>query len=295
MAKSSDEKHPAKRTAPKTGLGLALGGGGARGMAHITMLEVFDELGVRPGFVAGTSIGAIFGAAYASGMSGAEIRTYTEELFANRTGLIKRIAGKWPGALTDLWNPFTPALFNADTLMEILLPDQIPARFERLKTPFAAIATDYTTHEQVILADGDLIPAIAASCALPMLLQPIRHGKAILIDGGFVNPLPYDIVQEKASFTVAIDVNGHPRGDSETMPNSMETVLGMTQIILGSLVREKLRWSRPDILIRPHVGQFRVLDFFKYSDIIAAAEPDRDILKRELETHLEKLQIPAES
>ncbi len=277
----------------RSALGLALGGGGARGMAHIVLLEVFDDLGLKPDFIAGTSIGAIFGAAYAAGMSAAEIRAYVESLFASRTGLIKRLARKWPGSLTELWNPFTPALFNADTLMEILLPDRIPARFERLEIPFAAIATDYTTHEQVVLSEGELIPAIAASSALPMLLQPLRHGKAILIDGGFVNPLPFDVVQQHARFTVAIDVNGHPQADGETLPNATDTLLAMTQIILGSLVREKLRWTQPDILLRPRVGAFRVLDFFKFREIMAAAEPERDKLKRGLEAYMEQRAIGA--
>ncbi len=275
-------------------IGLALGGGGARGLAHIIMLEVFDELGLTPGFIAGTSIGAIFGAAYASGMPAKEIRDFTENLFANRTTLLKRIAQKLPGAVTDLWNPLSPTALNADILLEMLLPERIPAQFEHTKIPFAAIATDYATYDQVVLKSGDLIEAIAASCALPVILQPIRRDGTILIDGGFANPVPFDIVQQHARLTVAIDVNGHPKGDIAKIPSSTDLLLGITQIILTNLLREKLRNHRPDILIRPDVGAFRVLDFFKFKKVLDAAEPCREELKRALEQQLEKRHQPAE-
>ena len=113
MTKRQHAPHPRAKS-PR--LGLALGGGAARGYAHIPVLEALDELGVRPTIIAGTSIGAILGAAYASGMSGTEIRAFTTELFSKRTELMRRLATNWPGNLMALWNPFTPAILNGGRL-----------------------------------------------------------------------------------------------------------------------------------------------------------------------------------
>ncbi len=267
-------------------IGLALGGGGARGLAHILMLEVLDELGVRPAKIAGTSIGAIFGALYAAGLSGRDIREHTLALLDSRTALFRRLVNRWPGAMTELWNPLTPSLFNPVTVLEIVLPEDIPKTFAELAIPFQAVTTDFYAQAENVIDEGPLLPAVAASAALPALMQPVVMDERVLIDGGFVNPVPFDHVQAGCDLTIAIDVNGKPRNGKGDIPNAMEVVLGSTQIILGAIMREKLKSRRPDILIRPDVGRFRVLDFFKIKEVFAAAEAARDQLKRELETKL---------
>jgi NTE family protein len=269
-------------------LGLALGGGAARGYAHIPVLEALDELGVRPVIVAGTSIGAILGAAYASGMTGAEVRAFATELFSKRTELMRRLASNWPGNLMAIWNPFTPAILNGETLLDILMPETLPRTFEELKIPFIAIATDFYAQEQVLYDTGPLIPAIAASAALPALLKPVAIGKRVLIDGGFVNPTPFDIVAPKCDVTLAVDVTGGkgPRLTGK-LPSSVEAWIGAAQITLHSIVEEKLRYAAPDILIRPDVTRFAVLDFFKIKDILAAAEPVKEETKRRLAEYFE--------
>jgi NTE family protein len=269
-------------------LGLALGGGAARGYAHIPVLEALDELGVRPVIVAGTSIGAILGAAYASGMTGAEVRAFATELFSKRTELMRRLASNWPGNLMAIWNPFTPAMLNGETLLDILMPETLPRTFEELKIPFIAIATDFYAQEQVLYDTGPLIPAIAASAALPALLKPVAIGKRVLIDGGFVNPTPFDIVAPKCDVTLAVDVTGGkgPRLTGK-LPSSVEAWIGAAQITLHSIVEEKLRYAAPDILIRPDVTRFAVLDFFKIKDILAAAEPVKEETKRRLAEYFE--------
>jgi len=271
-------------------IGLALGGGAAKGLAHISMIEVLDELGVKPAIIAGTSIGAIVGANYAAGMTGREMRSYTLKLFSNRTELLRRIASRWPGALGTLWNPFTPAIFSAEALVEILMPETLPLEFGKLKIPFITVATDFYAQEQVLFDQGALIPAIAASSALPALMTPVEHEGRVLIDGGFVNPTPFDILYERADITVAIDVTGTTRKRAPgKLPSSLEVTIGGAQITLASIVKEKLKQGGPDVLIRPAVNQFAAMEFFKAREILVAADLAKDELKRKLDAALEGL------
>src|SRR5438093_2144715 len=165
----------AGETTRKTGtrVALALGGGSARGLAHILILEAFDELGVKPVVIAGTSMGAICGAAYAAGLSGAEIRQEFEALLGNRSRFLMRFAGKLRGNLSTLWSVRSPSVVDNVTLFEMLLPDALRCNFDDLKIPFLAIAADFYAIEQVILDRGPLIPALAASSALPRMARPL--------------------------------------------------------------------------------------------------------------------------
>jgi NTE family protein len=221
-------------------------------------------------------------------MTGAEVRAFATELFSKRTELMRRLASNWPGNLMAIWNPFTPAMLNGETLLDILMPETLPRTFEELKIPFIAIATDFYAQEQVLYDTGPLIPAIAASAALPALLKPVAIGKRVLIDGGFVNPTPFDIVAPKCDVTLAVDVTGGkgPRLTGK-LPSSVEAWIGAAQITLHSIVEEKLRYAAPDILIRPDVTRFAVLDFFKIKDILAAAEPVKEETKRRLAEYFE--------
>ena len=274
-------------------IGLALGGGGARGLVHILVLEALDEMGVKPTLIAGTSIGAIFGAAYASGMSGAEIRAHCEELFHKKSRLLGKVMRKWPGSRMQIWNPFSPALFNVETVLGQLLPAGMPDDFEGLQIPFISITTDFHTQVQKDITRGPLLPAIAASAALPALLEPVIIDGHILIDGGFVNPLPYESLEGKVDISLAIDVNGEPRGDGKSMPGSMEALIGTSQIIMRSILREKLHDHQPDILLSPPVGRFKVLDFFKMEEVLKRCDTLKDDVKRELEAAMEGLKEKA--
>jgi NTE family protein len=189
-------------------IGLALGGGGARGLAHIAILEAFDELGLKPVMIAGTSIGALIGAAYASGMTAAQIRRYCEAAFARRSALLRHIYFRWRGRVWDYWRPGSPAFFKSERIFELVLPADLPKSFESLEIPFQSVATDFFTQAEYISASGPLLPAIAASSALPALLTPVKLDGRMLIDGGFVNPLPFDLLTPHTSFVIASDVSG---------------------------------------------------------------------------------------
>jgi NTE family protein len=271
-------------------IGLALGGGGARGLSHILVLEALDELGIKPALISGTSIGAIFGAAYASGLSGSEIREHCEELFSRRGGLMKKLIAKWPGSVLEIWNPFSPAIFDVETIMGITMPDGMAWEFEDLKIPFIAVTTDFYKQVQHDITSGPLVPAISASSSLPALFKPVVIGGRVLIDGGFVNPLPFECLKGKADISLAIDVNGEPQGDGESIPSAMEALMGMSQIVMRSIVHEKLRDHQPDILISPPVGRFRVLDFFKLNEVLAHCEGLKDEVKSKVTERMELLE-----
>jgi NTE family protein len=268
-------------------IGLALGGGSARGFAHVLMLEAFDELGVKPAIIAGTSMGAICGAAYAAGHSGAELRHELIAIFGKRRHFLKRLAGRFRGGFSNLWSLRFPSVLDNVTLFEMLLPEAMRCSFDTLQIPFVAIAADYYAIEQVVLAKGPLIPALAASSALPSLARPVVLDGRVLIDGGYVNPVPYDVIMDRADLTVAVDVTGDTkRRPGARVPRTLEAITGATQILFHSITRAKLKSAAPDIFIRPEVGAFGALDYFKVREIFRAAEPAKETLKTSLSQKL---------
>ena len=195
-------------------IGLALGGGGARGLAHILMLEAFEELGLRPKIIAGTSIGAVFGAAYASGMPARLVRAHAEEALSQRLDIVRQLFSARAEPVLRFLNliPIRSALLNPLSVLELLLPAAVARDFHGLRIPLRVVATDYHAQEQVVLTSGDLRRAVAASMALPALFTPVAIEGRVLMDGGLVNPLPFDVLGGQADITVAIDVSGAAGG-----------------------------------------------------------------------------------
>jgi NTE family protein len=273
--------------AGKPRIALALGGGGARGLAHVLMLEAFDELGVRPDVVAGTSIGAIYGAAYAAGLSGREIRAHTEEMLGLRFDLLRDVfssrvkASNSSGLLSFL--ALRPALLDAEALLSALLPSRMPTDFAGLKLPLRVVATDFYAQDAVVFSSGPLRRAVAASMALPVIFQPVMVEGRALIDGGLVNPLPFDIVAGEAEVTVAVDVSGAPvQAQGRVMPSATEALFASAFIWERSLIKEKLKARQPDIYIEAGTRHFQVLDFLRAREILEAAKPAKEQLKRQL-------------
>ena len=282
-----------KREAGSTSLALALGGGAARGIAHVPVLEAFDELGIKPSVIAGTSIGSIMGASYASGMSGRELRQFVVELFENRSELLRRLFSGRRGSWSSFFQLSTSALVEPAALFKLILPAAVPNRFEDLKIPLKVVTTDFFKQSQIIFENGPLLTAIGASSALPGLLSPVKHEGRLLIDGGFVNPTPSDVIKDAADYTVAIDLTGHQIRPSQSLPNAIEMLTGATQIALRSIARNKLAQSRPDLLITPEVQNFESMDFYKAKEILAAADPVKEDIKRGIDQLLNKKAIPA--
>jgi NTE family protein len=271
-----------------TTLALALGAGGARGLAHIHALQALDDLGVKPVAIAGTSIGAILGAAYSAGMSGEEIRDYVEEKFRNRLRLIGNALKVRPqnvqAFLADGGLRF--AEFNLERILDIFLPPQIPAEFAGLGIPLQVIATDYYGQCDHVFDTGPVRPTLAASAAMPAVFLPVKIGDRFYIDGGTTNPVPFDHLQRKADRIVSVDVSGGTYGDPMKRPAKIDAMYGSSQLMQQSIVRSRAERYKVDALIRPKVEQFRALDFLKANDVFAETKELRESFKRAVEVLL---------
>ena len=265
-------------------LGVALGGGGARGFAHIGILQVLEEAGIAAGAVAGTSIGALVGAGYAAG----GLDKLAE---AARSIRLRDI----PTLLSPSWS--LSGVFNGtnavDWLSGLITADQI----ESLPIPYAAIATDINTGDRVVIKRGALGPAVRASISIPGIFTPVPRGRRMLVDGGIVDPLPVDTARGLgAAFVAAVDLFsdhatvaplpleksnsaleptlGYLRrllpAESQTrtrrkrhIPNAMEVIERTLVISQHELTQARLKSHPPDFLFNPPVGDIGVLDFHR--------------------------------
>jgi len=255
-------------------LALALGGGGARGLAHVAVMEALDEIGARPVAIAGSSIGAAIGAAYAAGLSGKAIRRHVIALAHGRGETIARLFGARTVTLSSMIAaPFgNPMLLDAQKLCAAFLPAAVPDDFAQLEIPLIVPATDLYGRSEVAFTAGPLKIAIAASMAVPGLVRPIEHDGRVLVDGAAVNPLPFEHLRERADVILAVDTTVGPiapRG----VPDPWENLFATLQVMSHTIVAEKLKHGAPDVLIRPELSAFRLLDFFHASAILRAAEP----------------------
>jgi len=293
-AMSADMKStPAPNLKPGSGtpeIALVLGAGGARGLSHIAVLEAFDELGLNPAQISGCSIGAIIGAAYAAGLSGRDLREHVLSTFRDRARAVARLLEARIGRLTDLVRGLdNPILIDGERLLDLFWPEAVPDRFEDLAIPFTAVAADYYRHAEVVLGDGPLTPAVAASLAIPGLVRPVALGGRVLIDGGAIDPLPYRELLAPGRIVVAVDVSAPTTATSGTrIPSAMEAIAGASQILTRTLVQRMVEQQPPDILIRAGADRIGGLDFFKVKAILAAAEPIKDEVKRALARALEQ-------
>jgi NTE family protein len=268
---------------------LALGGGGARGLAHIAVLEALDEIGRRPAAIAGTSVGALIGAAYAAGMSGKEIRRFVIRLAHDRAEVFRRLIATRAGTFANLVSlGFGSAtLVDPEKFCEQFLPEKVPHDFGELEIPLIIIATDLYRREQAVFSSGALKPALAASIALPAVMRPVVLADRILIDGGATNPLPFEELRGRADVVVAVDISGAPTDQRRDIPNPWECMLATVLVMANAITSEKVKRAAPDLIVRPNVGAFRALDFLQASAILRASEPVKAELKEKLAALLE--------
>jgi NTE family protein len=275
-------------------IAVALGGGGARGFAHIAVVEALDDLGITPVAIAGTSMGAVIGAAWAAGLRGKDIRAHCLALTRDRAQLMARILRARVGRFVDLFagQPGNPMLLDAERLLDLVWPQDVPDRFEELKTPFIAVATDFYDRKAVTYDRGPLAPAVAASMAIPGLAKGVEIDGRVLFDGGITEPLPHrrlmtSDAELKRPFVIACDVIGGPVDKTGRAPGPFAALLGASQILQGALSQEMLVATPPDLLLRPPVDHFRLLDFARLAQILTAAEATKDEIKHALGRVLE--------
>jgi NTE family protein len=263
---------------------VAFGGGGARGLAHIHVVEALDELGIRPVAISGSSIGAIMGAGMAAGMTGRDIHHYAGSILGRRAEVASRIWQTRPGSFAEaLQGGIRVSQFNIERILKAFLPDAIPDHFEDLKIPLKVTATDFYGHKLAVFERGDLISALGASAAIPAVFKPVRRDGVLLIDGGIYNPVPFDLLSGLADIVIAIDVVGAPEENARQRPNSIDLMFGATQLLMQSIIAGKLEHMQPDILLRPPVSRFRVLDFMKVEAVLSETVGIKDELKQAIE------------
>lgn len=259
---------------------VAFGGGGARGLAHIHVIEALDELGIGPVAIAGSSIGAVMGAAVAAGMRGTDIHAYVAAILGRRAEIASRIWRARPGSLREMiGRGLRLGQFNIERILNAFLPDDVPETFEELGIPLAVTATDFFGHSLAVFDSGDLRSALAASAAIPAVFQPVTRGDRLYIDGGIYNPVPFDLVEGKADIVIAIDVVGGPM-ENGRRPTTIELILGASQLMMQSISDHKLKQHSPQILLRPPVAAFRALDFLKVDSVLQETSSVKDELKR---------------
>ncbi|NNH28729.1 patatin-like phospholipase family protein [Rhizobium sp. SEMIA 4085] len=267
---------------------IAFGGGGARGLAHIHVIEALDELGIRPVAISGASIGAIMGAGMAAGMSGEAIREHALMTVGNKTAVVSRIWGLRPQTVRDaVAKGIRIGQFNLERILKAFLPAGLPDRFEDLPIPMNVITTDYYGQSEVIIGEGALFPALAASSSIPAVFMPVRlHGR-VMIDGGISNPVPYECLMDIADIVIGVDVVGAPEGDGTHIPNRMESIFGSGQLMMQTAITLKLKLQPPHIFLRPAVGRTGVMDFLKAREVLAMSAGVKDELKRALDREFE--------
>jgi NTE family protein len=269
-------------------IGLALGGGGARGLAHIPMLEVFDELGLKPSIIAGSSMGALVGAAYACGMTAKDMRVQTEKILSNRMGAARYVFGTRGSKIGDIFSlqGLLSLHFHGEKLVDLALPDSLPKNIEDTAIPLRIITTDFERMEERVISKGNMVQAIAASIAIPGVISGPKIEGHIHVDGGVTNPVPFNHVREGMDIVVAIDVTGQPKAFARSHPTNMELAVGSILIMFNQLAELRRAASPPDIYIRPEVANFSTREFFKPREIFEAASLSKDKLKRSLELRL---------
>jgi NTE family protein len=263
---------------------LALGGGGARGLAHIAVIEALDEMGVTPTAIAGTSIGAMIGAAYAAGMRGKEIRHHVIAFAHDWSQTRRRLMTARAGNLADLlYGRLSQATqIDPEKFCEQFMPARVPDDFSHLAIPLIAMATDLHRRSELAIASGPLRPALAASIAIPGLFRPMIIDGRVLIDGGATNPLPFDKLAGRADRIVGVDVYGIPEGDRVDVPNAWDALYTTVMVMGSAIIAAKLGHAAPDLVIRPNVSIFRTLGFLQASAIIRSAEAVKAEIKEKL-------------
>ncbi|HOB35227.1 MAG: patatin family protein [Firmicutes bacterium] len=237
-------------TRPK--IGLALGAGAARGLAHLGVLKVLEKYKIPVDFVAGSSMGALVGALYCAGLEADFLIKFARELPSRswvdlalpRSGLI---SGK-----------------KVETMLQMLTRNR---DFSQLKIPFAAVATDIERGEAVVLKEGNVAAAVRASISIPVVFKPVRLGQRLLVDGGVVDRVPVSVVREMgADVVIAVDVNKFV--SYQPVKNIIDVMLQTLDIMERKILDARVLDT--EVLIRPKVGHISPAHFHRVDELVQA-------------------------
>ncbi|MGB5863372.1 MAG: patatin-like phospholipase family protein [Sulfitobacter sp.] len=266
-------------------IAVALGAGGARGFAHIHAIRAFEELGIQPVMISGTSIGAIIGAAACAGMSADEMTDHILSKLGSPFTMMGDIFKVRPPSMQGFLKDGGLRIgeLNLERVLDVFLPDSMPKTFAELAIPLKIAATDYYAQKTTIFEEGDLASAMAASAAMPAIFLPVQRDGRFYIDGGATNPCPLNVLEGAAEHIIAVDVSGGITGDPAQRPNKIDAMYATSQLMQMSIVRHAVAQHPGVVLLRPPVDSYRVLDFLKAKNILAQTEPLCDEVKRTIE------------
>lgn len=273
-------------------VGLALGGGAARGWAHIGVIRALEEAGIRPDVICGTSMGALVGAACAAG----ELDAFED--WAVNLGV--------RDVLAHLDFSLGSGFFKGEKLMDFFRGKFVDRDIDALALPFAAVATSLNTGAEVWLRQGSTLDAVRASIAVPGLFTPVASDGDMLVDGGLVNPIPVSLARAMgAEVIIAVDlcsdlVGRRPAGepleeeesgfygewitklhdylgdlipalspDAPVMPSMLEVLSSSVYIMQVRIARSRLAGDPPDLVITPRLGHLGLLDFHRAEEAVA--------------------------
>lgn len=259
----------------KPRIGLALAAGGAKGVAYVPFIRAIEEAGLEISAVAGSSVGALIGGLYASGVS-------TDGLEA----ILERFR---PGQLHRFFriNWFGSGLISGESVRGFLSDHLVVHDFAETRIPFKAVATDYWRREPVVFESGSLVDAIRASTAVPAVFEPAVVDGRVLVDGGITNTLPYELIRGDCDLLVALDVSNRVTDpDRNDLPPVPVMILNTFRILTDRLTEYKRRYEPPNVYFRVKLPGVEMLDFHKYREVFETVGPEVDRFLEELDEHL---------
>jgi len=247
----------APRVARQPRIGIALGGGGTKGFAHVGVLKTLEAQGLAPALLAGTSAGSVVGALYASGLTGFALQDVAFSLDEAR--------------LRDIdWRNLVKGVLLGQKLQDYVNELVKNRPLESLSKPFVAVATELDTGQRVVFARGNTGQAVRASCSIPGVFQPTLIAGKTYVDGGVVSPVPVDAVRELgADIVIAVDISAKANGAKAG--NWFADTLGKSITIMGQKLGEQ-ELARADVVIRPAINSLGISDFEQKDKAILLGE-----------------------
>ena len=239
---------------PKIRIGIALGGGAAKGFAHIGVIKMLEANGFKPEFVAGTSAGSVVGALYASGMDPFLLQ--------------ERAVALDESSIRDV-SLFSGGLIKGQKLQDYVNGQVRQKPIEAMKLPFAAVATQLETGKRTVFSRGNAGQAVRASSSIPGVFEPVQIGKFSYVDGGIVSPVPVDATRGLgAELVIAVDISSKASGKT---PDGMLGIVNQSIAIMGQKLGEQ-ELARADVIIRPRVASIGPADFEQRNQAILEGE-----------------------
>ena len=240
---SGQSETPVTKRVPK--FGLALGGGAARGFAHVGVIQVLEEAGIKPDLVVGTSAGSVVAAFYASGKDGAQLQKAAETMEE--------------ATITDWTVPLLGrGMMRGDGLARYVNKQTGGRRIEELKMPLGIVATDLKTGDGILFQRGDVGTAVRASSSVPSVFEPVRIGNREFVDGGLVSPVPVRYARQMgAEYVLAIDISSPPESGKT---GDMFDILMQTFTIMGKSINT-LALREAEFVVRPPLTGVKSADF----------------------------------